>query len=188
MEELKPQICSDVYEVYALMKSFKRSTGKDSFVNFNNAILYSYDSINACYIKVTGMNRNRFMKQWRNEKRETKRLFRRFFSKRSKLRREYKEKARGILEEKYLAEWDIFVNRCLDKFDSSFLLKAILELASILNEDVAETDRFERGKLAMEDQSHTGYTASSTFYGLQMFHKDGKAFTEYVNSVRYGKV
>lgn len=188
MEELKPQICSDVYEAYALMKSFKRSTGKDSFVNFNNAILYSYDSINACYIKVTGMNRNRFKKEWRKSKRETKRLFRRFFSKRSKLRREYKEKARGILEEKYLAEWDIFVNRCLDKFDSSYLLKAILELASILNEDVAETDRFERGKLAMEDQSHTGYTASSTFYGLQMFHKDGKAFTEYVNSVRYGKV
>lgn len=88
MEELIPQIGSDVYEAYALMKSFKRSTGKDSFVNFNNAIFYSYDSINACYIKVTGMNRNRFMKQWRNEKRETKRLFRRFFSKRSRLRRE----------------------------------------------------------------------------------------------------
>lgn len=180
MEEIKMYAGQDVDDAYRQMKAYRKATGQECFVKFNDKVLYWYESRNACYLKVTGISRKNYLKLCSEEVRKYKRRERKHKARLPKLIKEYKAMARGVIEEKYLEQWDRCVPIRLADIYRGFDLECTLELIKVLNEDLPENERFEACRLMMEEQSHSGWSAAIVRSGLSLFHKDGNSFIEYL--------
>lgn len=180
MKELKMYGGQSIGDAYRLMKDYSRRTGEVCFVNFNDQILYSYDSWNAIYMKVTHRNRRAFEKMMRDSKRKTKKSLRRYLASLPKWRRELKSKARGVIDDKYLDKWDECVNIRTKDLYRGFELKCVLELIQELNRDIPKNERFENCKAIMFCQDHTGGSAYMTLSCLRAFHDLGEEAALYL--------
>ena len=78
MEEVRLYPGESIDDAYREMKKYRKQTGETYFVHFNSAILYSYDSRNICYIKVTGKRKKEFDKYRKEELMRIKRKERLF--------------------------------------------------------------------------------------------------------------
>lgn len=182
MEELRMYVGQRVEDAYRLMKDYYKRTGKHCFVKFNQAVLYSYDSKNTCYLKTTGKNKRQFDRYCKEELRKLRKKERLFKSRVPKLIKEYREKARGVLDEQYLDVWDSCVPIRVKDIYKGWDLKCMLELVKVLNREIPEKERFKECKELLENQGHSGMSYRLVLYSMSALHKDGLKFIDYVKS------
>lgn len=180
MEEVRLYPGESIDDAYREMKKYRKQTGETCFVHFNSAILYSYDSRNTCYIKVTGKSKKEFDKYRKEELRRIKRKERLFKDRIPKLIKEYRKKARGIIAQEYLDVWDNAVPIRLNDLYHGWDLKCMLELVQVLNREDPEEDRFKACKELLENQEHSGCSYNLVSKSLASIHKDGEKFIEYL--------
>lgn len=182
MKELEMYAGESVEDAYRLMKYYYKRTGKHCFVKFNQAVLYSYDSKNTCYLKTTGKNKRQFDRYCKEELRRLRKKERLFKFRVPKLIKEYREKARGVLDEQYLDVWDSCVPiRVMDIY-KGWDLKCMLEIVKVLNKDASESERFKAGKELLESQNHSGMSYRLVLHSMSALHKDGLKFIDYVQN------
>lgn len=180
MKELEMYAGQELDDAYRLMKDYSRRTGEVCFVNFNDQILYSYDSWNTIYMKVTHKNRRAFNKMKRDSQKKLKKSFRRYLASLPKWRKELRRKARGVIDDKYLEKWDECVDIRTKDLYRGFELKCVLELVQELNRDIPKNERFENCKAIMYRQDHSGGSAYMTLAYLCAFHDLGEEATLYL--------
>ncbi len=182
MQEIKLNPGQTVEDAFRQMRGYKKRTGEDCFVKFNNRTLYSYDSKSTCYIKLTGMSKKEYDRVIKEDIRKYKKKKRRFQSRISKLIKVYKKKARGIIAEEYLEVWDNAVPIRLEDIYHGLDLKCMLELVQVLNREDPEEDRFKACKELLESQDHSGWSYHLVSKSLALIHKDGEKFVEYLKN------
>lgn len=148
---------------------------------FNEKTLYSTDSLNDVYVKVTGKSKVEHDEYIRKIREEYERKEAEFKAKIPKLTADYRKRARGIIPEEHLKYWDKIVPIRLNDLYHGMELDCWLTFIEILNDTSKEVlERFERCRFIFCKQGHSGMSSGLVFMGLKRFHPLGEALVSYI--------
>lgn len=148
---------------------------------FNGKNLFSIDSLDDVYVKVTGMTKAEHDDFIRKEHEEYERKELEFKAKIPQLTEDYRKRARGIIPEEHLKYWDEIVPIRLNDLYRGMELDCWLELVAVLNDtSKKELERFETCRSLFTKQGHSGMSAGLVFNGLKRFHPLGEALVSYI--------
>lgn len=152
-----------------------------AYCTFNGQKLYSSNSLNTMYKKVTGHSKEEYDNLVKQEQDEYKRRKEEFERNKPKLIEEYKKKARGIIPEDKLELWDKVVPIRLDDIYQGIELGYWLELIEILNDPNLSYDvKMVKGKDIFDKQRHSGMSGNLVMSGLKQFHPLGNDLVEFI--------
>ena len=148
---------------------------------FNEKTLYSTDSLDDVYVKVTGKSKVEHDEYIRKIHEEYDRKEAEFKAKIPQLTEDYRKRARGIIPEEHLKYWDEIVPIRLNDLYHGMELDCWLAFIEILNDtSKKELERFEICRSLFTRQGHSGMSAGLVFYGLKCFHPLGEALVSYI--------
>lgn len=150
--------------------------------DFNEKTLYSTDSLDDVYTKVTGKSKAEYDKYICKIHEEYDRKETEFKAKIPQLTEDYKKRARGIISEEHLEYWDKIVPIRLNDLYHGMELDCWLTFIEILNDtSIEESERFERCQSLFFKQNHSGMSGSLVLKGLRYFHPLGEKVAEYIS-------
>lgn len=147
---------------------------------FNEKTLYSTDTIDDIFIKVTGKNKSEFDEYIREEHERIAKEEAEFQSKIPQLIDEYRQRARGIIPEEHLEYWDKIVPIRLKDLYHGMELNCWLEIIEVLNQSKSKKYRLKRCLKMFNKQGHSGMSGSLVLAGLKKFHPLGAELAEYI--------
>ena len=168
------------------LKKESEKTGEVTFGEFNGETLYSTDTIDEAYEKVTGKTKAEFDEIQRKWKEDYDRSEAEHKAKIPALTEEYKKLARGvILEEKY-DYWDKIVPIRLEDIYHGMELGATLDLCKIMRDESMTYDkRLKKAYDLFMDQGHSGWSAGLVASMLREFCPDGYDLADAVMNFRF---
>lgn len=148
---------------------------------FNGKTLYSTDTIDDIFIKVTGKNKSEFDEHVRKEQERIAKKEAEFQSRIPKLIDEYRQRARGIIPKEHLEYWDKIVPIRLKDIYHGMELDCCLELITILNKNtISIKDKMIECLNLFNKQGHSGMSASIVFSCIKRFHPIGDRLVQYI--------
>ncbi len=165
---------SSIEMCYAKLKKEADISGEIVFGMFNGNIMRSDETLDDFYLKYYNKTKSEVMeeeRQWHEE------YLRREAEHKEAIPRlivEYRNKARGIIPDDRLAEWDKIVPIRLDDMYHGIELQCALDIISILNKSEDITARISEAKTLFYTQGHSGMSGSLLLKILDCFHPDGK--------------
>lgn len=148
---------------------------------FNGIKLYSYDSLDDMYKKVTGHTKSEYDKMFEQRMEKQEREEKEFKANVPKLIEAYKKKARGIIPEDKLELWDRIVPIRLNDLYHGMELDCWLELIEVLNDINLSYDvKMVKGKDMFDKQGHSGMSGNLVMSGLKQFHPLGNDLVEFI--------
>lgn len=152
-----------------------------SYGEFNEKTLYSTDSLDEVFVKVTGKSKVEHDEYIRKIREEYERKEAEFKAKIPKLTADYRKRARGIIPEEHLEYWDEIVPIRLNDLYHGMELDCLLELVAVLNDtSKKELERFEMCRSLFSKQGHSGMSAGLVFMGLTCLHPLGEMLVSYI--------
>jgi len=149
---------------------------------FNEKTLYSTDSLDEVFVKVTGKSKAEHDEYIRKMHEEYERKEAEFKAKIPQLTEDYRKRAIGIIPEGYLELWNEIVPIRLNGLYHGMELDCWLELVAVLNDtSKKELERFEICRSLFSKQGHSGMSAWLVFNGLKCFHPLGEMLVLYIN-------
>ena len=147
-KEIEVTLGSSIYHVHSrLTKDIK----KNYCTKFNDVMLYSTDSLDGMFLKVTGQTEAEFKHDREQEQLEYKRKELEHKYKIPDLTQEWIEKGKLILDEEKWSLWEEMVPIRLGDLYKGMELGCCLEILEIL-----KTNEQEKTKQAIYDQGHSG--------------------------------
>lgn len=180
MKEIEIYPGVNIDYAYEQLKKYKQETGEDCFCKFNDKELYSSETLDEMYLKVTRKTKTKFDKDLQDKHNEYLRKEAEFHAKIPQLVIEYRKRARGIIPDKHLEYWDKIVPIRLNDLYKGFELDCWLKLIFELNTDKPKEERFKNCLQMFIDQGHSGMSASLVFSGLCRFHDLGSQLVDYI--------
>ncbi len=176
MNQIDFNVGATLDEAYLVLQENAPCYGK-----FNCHILYSTDSLDDIYIRVTGKTKQEFDEYQRQQLEIHEKEEAEFKARIPKLIEEYKERARGIIPRESLELWDKVVPVRLGDLYHGMELDCWLDLISILNdESKSKDDRFKECLRLFIKQGHSGTSAWFVRSGLCRFHNLGRELADYI--------
>ncbi len=149
--------------------------------DFNDRILYSSDSLDEIFIKVTGKTKSEFDEHVRQEQEIYEKEKAEFKSSIPQLTVEYRKRARGIIPQEHLEYWDEIVPIRIEDMYRGMELDCWLDMISVLNDEgIPKEERMEKCLHLFSEQNHSGASASLVFCGLCKFHSLGPDLVDYI--------
>lgn len=183
MKEIRLLAGAHIDECYADLLQKAEEMGEPVFGRFNGIPMYSNESLDAFYIRLTGMPKSVCEEMQRAEKRKMEERRKQMDAKRPQFIEEYRNKARGVIAEKDLSAWDELVPMRVSDIYYGAELGATLELIAILNQDKPLDERLVQAEKTFDMQGHSGASAMLVLALVNRFHEDGKQFYERNTSV-----
>jgi len=128
--------------------------GLDIGVYFNENIIEPDDSIDAAYLKITGMSHEEFIKKLQEEEEKKKKEAEEFEKNKPKLIQNLKERGHKVLAKKYHKKWDNIVPRSVDGMYQGSELACALKIIKLLRDGVD----YETIDKEFDSQGHSGYS------------------------------
>jgi hypothetical protein len=160
-----------IEECFRRLGEYSRVMNCDTFGVFNGKRIFSTDTLDEVYFKLTGKNKEenekadeKLREDYRRKKEEHK-------AKIPQLTAEYIEKANGIIREDKMDYWRKCVPVRLRDLYEGMELGATLELAPML-----KTGDFEKAEGVLRDQGHSGMSHSLVLSMLAEFVENGEEF------------
>ena len=154
-----------------------------SYGEFNGVILYSYDTLDEVFKKVTGKTKKELYEYVKEEERKYQEQLKTHKEKIPELILYYKDKARGIIPEDKLEFWDNIVPIRLNDLYQGIELQCLLDIITILNdENKTKEDRFNNCYELFYKQGHSGTSGIIVLSGLKQLHPLGYEFVDYFNN------
>lgn len=180
-------ICAG-YLLDEALKKLKENSDENTvtYCNFNDNILYSTDTLDIAYLKVTGRTKaenDKFLKekQLEQEKREQE-----FKEKLPSLIELYKTEARGVILDSELEFWDKIVPIRLNDLYHGMELEQTLEISKIMgNEEMDYNTRLHIAYDCFMNSGHSGMSASLTAAMLKKFCPHGEDIADAVMNFRF---
>lgn len=179
---------SSIEDALQLLKEEARNQHCLCFCEFNGKELYSTDTIDEAYIKVTGSNKaeaERKRKEWLDEynRREAEHK-----SRIPDLTEEYRKKARGLVLDERLEFWDKVVPIRLGDIYHGMELQQTLDICAIMRDDTLTYDeRLRKAYKCFMDAGHSGMSAHLTASMIVSFCPDGADVADAVMNFRFDK-
>ena len=168
-------------EALSHLKEQSKKYGTVCFAEFNGAKITSDHTIDSAYIAVLGRSKFKHEEHLRLEREKEEREEREFREKIPELTREFIDKGRAVLDEKYWKLWDEAVPIRLGDLYKGAELKCTLDIVSILNKSENLDDVFEDAKKEIISQGHSGMIWGLMMSMLRAFHKSGNEFCNRLN-------
>lgn len=157
-----------------------------SYGEFNDVTLYSYDTLDEIFKKVTGKTKKELYDYVKEEERKYQEQLKTHKEKIPELIIYYKDKARGIIPEDRLEFWDRIVPIRLNDLYQGMELQCLLDIITILNdENKSKEDRFNECYDLFYKQGHSGTSGMIVLSGLKQLHPLGYEFVDYCNNRLY---
>ena len=154
-----------------------------SYGEFNGVMLYSYDTLDEVFKKVTGKTKKEYYEYVKEEERKYQEQLKTHKEKIPELILYYKDKARGIIPEDKLEFWDNIVPIRLNDVYQGIELQCLLDIITILNdENKTKEDRFNNCYELFYKQGHSGASGMIVLSGLKRLHPLGYEFVDYFNN------
>ena len=145
--------------------------------SFNTVEIYSHESDDEIFKKVTGMTAKESELYRENSVLTAKIKDLEHQIKMPELIKEYCEKAEGIITRDHIAEWKRIVPIRLSDLYKGMELQCTLDLVPLIDDGC-----FEEAETIFKKQGHSGMSAGLMFQMLRNFSINGGAFVEYVKS------
>lgn len=166
----------DIDHVMEEMVKYKEK-GELVFVEFNGQKLYSdADDLDSAYKKITGKTKSEFDEASRKRSEEYEEELIKHEESIPELTKNWIEKGKSVLDEKYLETWNKCVPiRLLDLY-RGFELGACLEIVEELNKGC----NLKTAKKIIEDQGHSGMSFGLVCSMVRSFCDRGQEFVNFV--------
>jgi len=145
--------------------------------SFNDQMLYSdIDDLDSAYKKITGKTKAEFDEAERKRHEEYESENKRHKEAIPELTKEWIEKGKNILDDKYLELWNKIVPIRLDDLYKGFELGACLDIVKELNAGCTLNE----AKLIIESQGHSGMSFGLVCSMVEAFCDRGTEFLKFV--------
>ncbi len=174
----------------AMHRLFKVSsdTGEAACGNFNGKILYSTDSIDDAYKKLTGHTKAKheaIEKAWHAK---YERELSEHESKIPTLAKKYMEEARGLVLDSELSHWDEIVLIRLHDLYRGMELQQVLDICKVMRNESSDYDkRLRTAYRLFMDAGHSGLSAGLTASMIRCFCPYGNDVADAVMDFRFDK-
>lgn len=144
------------------------------FGRFNGNEIYSTDTLDEAYKKVTGLT----LAEWKaEEEREHQEYIRRKKEHEAQipeLIERYRKEARGLILEEQYDFWDEIVPIRLKDLYEGMELQCVLDICKIMRTEEKLEDRLRKACQTFDNQGHSGMSASLVIGMIKQFCPDGK--------------
>lgn len=161
------------------LKQLAKENNEECYCEFNGKFIYSIDTLDDAYIRITGVTKNEMEarhKIWKDNYEKELEEHKKSIPLKTE---EYRSLARGLVLESELEYWDKIVPIRLNDLYRGMELKSTLDLIRIMrNEDLSLKDRLTRCKTEFENQGHSGMSAGLMFGMLTRFCPNGRMLVQ----------
>jgi len=168
------------------IKAVAAERGEEHYCEFNGKTLYSTDTIDEAYMKVTGMNKADYDAkiQALMEKREAEEKA--HMAKIPELVEYYKKEARGLVLDERLEDWDNCLEVRLGDIYRGMELQQVIDCSRVMKDETLDREaRLRKAYKIFNDADHSGMSARLTCSLLRHFCPDGNELADACNEFRY---
>lgn len=175
-------------EAHKLLKKEAVESLEPCYGVFNGKNIYSTDTLDEVYQKVTGESKFENEERLRKEREEYERKKAQHEAAIPELTKKYREAARGVILEAQYDLWDKIVPVRLRDLYEGMELDCTLDLCRIMRDDTLSYGaRLRKAYKEFMGQGHSGMSASLVSSMLRKFCPDGVELADAVMSFRYKK-
>lgn len=161
-------------KAYELLKKAETESGKKAMAKFNGHEIYSYETLDEMYLKIMEMTESEAKEKHRQYMKELEEGNSMHISHIPELTVKYRERARGIIPEHLLSDWDDCVPIRLNDIYKGLELECCLNILSALSDEkITKQQRFKQCRELFYEQGHSGCSAEVLFSLLKYFHPLG---------------
>lgn len=175
-----------VEKALEIIKAEAAESGEECYGEFNGKEIYSTDTVDEAYVKVTGVNKAEHdarMKAWM-EKREAERKA--HLARVPELIEHYKQAARGVIIDTSLPLWNEILEVRLTDIYRGMELDQTLDCSRVMRDKTLDLEaRLRKAYKIFKDAGHSGMSASLTMAMLRQFCPDGNELANACNEFRY---
>lgn len=178
---------SSIDEALKTLQHEAEVSGTICFGDFNGNKIYSSDTIDEAYVKVTGKTKaehDKEKQEWLDgyNRREDE-----FKEKNPALTEDYRKRARGLVLDEQLEYWDEIVPVRLGDLYHGMELDQVLEYCRIMrNEEVEYNTRLHECYKTFMNSGHSGMSAGLTASMIKVFCPNGEDLADAVMNFRFG--
>jgi len=188
MKQIKFYGGCNIDEALLMLQQVAEKSGEQCCGEFNGKTLFSTDTLDEAYMKVTGKTKaehDLHVKQWLDEQ---KRQREEHEARIPKLTEMYRQKARGLVLDDTLEYWDKIVPIRLGDIYRGMELGNVLECCRVMrDESLNREERLRKAYGIFSDAGHSGNSATLTMAMLRKFCPDGNELADACNEFRYDK-
>lgn len=186
MKEIDLFAGADIDEAIEILKKEAEQAGEPCFGVFNGKKLYSTDTMDEAYIKVTGKTKAEYdasVKQWLDER---KRQREEHEARIPQLTEKYRQQARGLVRKEQLEYWDKIVPIRLGDLYHGMELQNVLDCCKIMRDkSLVYAARLEKAYDVFMSAGHSGMSANLTMAMLARFCPHGVELAEACREFRF---
>lgn len=180
MKELYFTAGMSIEDAICFLNDCSKNDGNECYGVFNGKEIFSTESEDEIYKKITGNNKNEFNKKLEEDIAEHKRIDDEFKRRIPFLIDEYIQKADGIIPVENIPLWNKMVPIRLNDLYRGMELDCWLDLIKIMNSDKTDEEIMVLCKNQFNEQGHSGMSASLVLRGLEELHHKGKIVADYI--------
>lgn len=170
------------------LKEMENAWREVAYAVFNGITIYSTDSVDECYKKITGRTKAEFDDEIKAEREEYKRKEREWEERIPEKTEEYRQRARGLVLEDQLEYWDRVVPIRLGDLYHGLELEQVLQVCAIMRDETLTYDeRLKKAYDLFQNSGHSGMSASLTASMIKVFCPDGEDLADAVMNFRFEK-
>lgn len=156
------------------------------FGKFNDHEIFSTDTLDEAYVKVTGQTKAEFDKEMQDWQDDYERKKKEHQERIPELTEKYCKEARGVILEDQYEYWDKIVPIRLGDLYEGMELGCTLDLCRIMRDESISYDRrLRKAYKAFMDQGHSGMSAGLVAHMLRTFCPDGNDLADAVMTFRF---
>lgn len=188
MIEVKFSIGDNLDSCYKRLKERSKEENDVCFGKFNGHEIYSTETLDEVYLKVTGKAKSEYDEGMRKWKEEYDREEAEHKAKIPELTEKYRKDARGlVLEDKY-ESWDTIVPVRLGDLYHGMELEETLEACRVMRDtSLTYDERLRKAYKHFMDAGHSGMSAALVAKMIRMYCPDGEDLSDAVMNFRFEK-
>ena len=188
MVEIKAYAGSNIDNAWKNLLKESAEREDTCFCIFNGKEIYSTDTLDDAYVKVTGKTKAEYEKEMKEWHDEYKRQKEEHESRIPSLTELYRKKARGVILESQYDYWDKIVPIRLGDLYQGMELDCTLELCDIMRDESVDYDkRLRKAYDTFMGQGHSGMSAGLVASMLRTFCPNGSDLADAVMNFRFEK-
>ena len=172
-----------IEDAISFLNDSAKNDGYECYGVFNGKEIFSTESEDEIYKKITGNNKDEFNKKIEEDLAEHKRIENEFKRKMPVLITEYIRKADGVIPVEKIPLWNKMVPIRLNDLYRGMELDCWLDLIKIMNSDETDEEIMSQCKKLFNEQGHSGMSASLVLRGLEELHDKGKMVADYIKKI-----
>ena len=186
MREVEFYPGQDINDAWKSLLEESIKTGEVCYGNFNDKKIYSTDSLDEAFKKVTGKTKaecDKEMQDWRDDYDRRKEEHK---ARIPELSEDYRKAARGVIREDQYEYWDKIVPIRLGDLYEGMELGNTLDLCKIMrDESLSYDERLRKAYDEFNNQGHSGMSAGLVASMLRAFCPDGEDLADAVMNFRF---